>query len=182
MRKTYSELLLDPRWQKKRLQILEAAEWRCAHCEDSEKTLHVHHLLYRKGAKPWEYEDRELIVLCADCHKSDHRLRDEIADGLARSGSICFPQIIGYLTGLRIISEFDDYKGKDFEEVIEMGGDYGTGVIDALGLNFGPYTWYDYQVRQQAWTLREIINHYEMANQRRKQIVDARRADAGVWA
>jgi glutaredoxin len=64
----YSEMLKDPRWQKKRLEILQRDGWACVYCEEDEKTLHVHHLRYRKGKKPWEHEDTDLQTLCVDCH------------------------------------------------------------------------------------------------------------------
>jgi len=65
----YSELLKDPRWQRKRLEILSAADFTCEDCGDKEKTLHVHHKIYKRGAKPWEYQDYDLQCLCADCHE-----------------------------------------------------------------------------------------------------------------
>lgn len=68
-KKSYSEKLKDPRWQKKRLEVLEAGRWQCRKCWSKDKELHVHHLVYDKGAQPWEYENRDLIVLCANCHK-----------------------------------------------------------------------------------------------------------------
>ena len=37
----YSQKLKDPRWQKKRLQILERDEWNCQICHDNESTLVV---------------------------------------------------------------------------------------------------------------------------------------------
>jgi hypothetical protein len=73
---TYSEKLKDPRWQRRRLHMLEAAGWKCSGCQAEDKTLHVHHKLYRKGADPWEYSDDELAVLCEGCHGRDHAARD----------------------------------------------------------------------------------------------------------
>jgi 5-methylcytosine-specific restriction endonuclease McrA len=73
---TYSELLRDPRWQRVRLQNLEAAGWRCERCDDAETTLHVHHKHYIKGRKPWEYSQAELVVLCAPCHEYEHEDKD----------------------------------------------------------------------------------------------------------
>lgn len=66
---TYSEKLKDPRWQKKRLKVMGAADFKCQMCGDAEETLHVHHVNYRKGAKPWEYELHELRCFCEVCHK-----------------------------------------------------------------------------------------------------------------
>lgn len=70
MAKSYSEKLSDPRWQKKRLEVLERAEWGCVNCGDSESQLHVHHLVYEKGKEPWEHDDQYLIALCKDCRES----------------------------------------------------------------------------------------------------------------
>jgi len=64
----YSEKLKDPRWQKKRLQALELAKWKCEFCEDEKKTLHVHHGAYLKGLEPWGYPLSSLHCLCEDCH------------------------------------------------------------------------------------------------------------------
>ena len=66
----YSDLLKDPRWQKKRLKILERDKWKCKICLDGESTLHVHHLAYNEG-DPWDAKDSELITLCEDCHEHE---------------------------------------------------------------------------------------------------------------
>ena len=66
---SYSDLLKDPRWQKKRLEILERDQFMCQNCSDTEKTLHVHHRAYAKNTKPWEYVDKNYVTLCADCHE-----------------------------------------------------------------------------------------------------------------
>jgi hypothetical protein len=65
---SYSDLLKDPRWQKERLEILELDKWACRHCSNKELTLHVHHLYYEKGLKPWEYPDSALVTYCELCH------------------------------------------------------------------------------------------------------------------
>ena len=65
----YSEKLKDPRWQKKRLKILERDEWHCQKCFDDESTLVVHHRLYLPNAEPWDYPDELLITLCESCHE-----------------------------------------------------------------------------------------------------------------
>lgn len=65
----YAQKLKDPRWQKKRLEILSRDHWRCSSCLTDEKTLHIHHLFYFKGKNPWEINNGFLITLCEDCHK-----------------------------------------------------------------------------------------------------------------
>ena len=72
VKKTYKEKLLDPRWQKKRLEILSSDNFTCQWCGENEKTLHVHHFYYNKSMNPWEYAVGDLITLCSDCHYFEH--------------------------------------------------------------------------------------------------------------
>ncbi len=72
---SYSEKLHDPRWQKKRLKILERDNWTCQSCEGDDEELHVHHISYMTD-NPWEEEDDNLITLCGECHKTWHVLYD----------------------------------------------------------------------------------------------------------
>lgn len=69
MSKEYWQKLQDPRWQKKRLEILEGAGWKCEECGDSTSELQVHHCVYLKGAEPWEYSKGSLMSLCYVCHE-----------------------------------------------------------------------------------------------------------------
>lgn len=71
---TYQEKLKDPRWQKKRLEIMERDNWQCQSCYDDESTLHIHHKYYMK-CDPWEYPEDALITLCAGCHEDQKELR-----------------------------------------------------------------------------------------------------------
>lgn len=65
---SYSEKLKDPRWQKKRLEILQRDRFACVACLATEKTLHVHHCCYTGKTDPGDYESPLLITLCEDCH------------------------------------------------------------------------------------------------------------------
>ncbi len=67
--KTYLEKLRDPRWQKKRLKILDRDNFTCQLCDSKDKTLHVHHKYSYYGDDPWDYEDYSLITLCEKCHE-----------------------------------------------------------------------------------------------------------------
>ena len=71
----YSEKLLDPRWQKKRLEVLERAGWKCQACSQEAKTLHVHHLIYT-AKEPWEEPNENLECLCEDCHGHREQFND----------------------------------------------------------------------------------------------------------
>lgn len=77
MRKRYTEKLLDPRWQRRRLEILNRDEFTCQECGNDEDTLHVHHRYYRRGSEPWEYPDAALVTLCKTCHEYETDLLDK---------------------------------------------------------------------------------------------------------
>ena len=64
----YAAKLKDPRWQKKRLEVMNSHNFTCQMCGAKDETLHVHHVNYHKGAKPWEYELHELRCFCEQCH------------------------------------------------------------------------------------------------------------------
>ena len=68
---TYLEKLKDPRWQKKRLEIMQRDGFMCRVCWDDESTLNVHHYFYKHGIEPWEYENDDLITLCESCHNAE---------------------------------------------------------------------------------------------------------------
>ena len=76
-KESYSALLKKPQWQKRRLEIYQRDEWKCQCCNDTETELHVHHKVYRDGLNPWQYEDNELITLCANCHGIYHAISKE---------------------------------------------------------------------------------------------------------
>jgi len=67
-KKSYSELLKDPRWQKKRLEIFKRDKFTCKLCGDTETTLQVHHKEYIYGNDPWDYPNSMLVTLCEHCH------------------------------------------------------------------------------------------------------------------
>lgn len=68
---TYHEKLKDPRWQRKRLEVLNRDSFTCQNpeCRSTTKTLHIHHKRYFYGMEPWDYPNDLLITLCFDCHE-----------------------------------------------------------------------------------------------------------------
>jgi len=68
---TYAQKLKDPRWQKKRLEILSRDNFACWWCNDNKSTLHVHHESYI-GDNPWDTPDYCLRTLCEECHQVNH--------------------------------------------------------------------------------------------------------------
>lgn len=97
---TYWEKLRDPRWQKKRLEVMSEAEFACTNCGDTKSTLNVHHKLYRKGADPWEYETDELECLCEKCHEEKHHYKQVIDFAIAKGSCVDIEQVAGYALGL----------------------------------------------------------------------------------
>lgn len=75
--KTYSEKLKDPRWQKRRLEVLQRDNFTCQLCGDAETELHVHHQSYVKGCQPWEYDLPNFTTYCKHCHAAAEALKGE---------------------------------------------------------------------------------------------------------
>lgn len=78
MANAFFEKYKSPLWQKKRLEVLEMAEWTCEACQDTKSQLHVHHKKYFKGRDPWQYENDQLAVLCESCHERRHSRADSL--------------------------------------------------------------------------------------------------------
>lgn len=77
-KKEYSEYLKNPKWQKKRLEILSRDKFSCVVCGngiENDTSLHVHHLSYIKGRMPWEYDIKDMRVLCKMCHQRIHNIQ-----------------------------------------------------------------------------------------------------------
>jgi len=68
----YSEKLKSPKWQKKRLEILQRDNFTCQLCTDTETELHIHHLKYT--GEPHEAPDDDLQTLCKVCHEFESLL------------------------------------------------------------------------------------------------------------
>lgn len=100
MGSTYSQKLRDPRWQRRRLEVLEAAKFACSDCGGHQEELHVHHRRYRRGVNPWEYPDHELEVLCKTCHFAACNLRDHLEDSIGTMDSSSLEALCGFAAGL----------------------------------------------------------------------------------
>lgn len=86
----YLKKLKDPRWQKKRLEILQRDDWTCQICLDKESTLHVHHRDYIKNTDPWNYPDKFLCTLCETCHESETLYMSEQISYLIQEAKLSF--------------------------------------------------------------------------------------------
>jgi hypothetical protein len=79
-KKTYSDKLKDPRWQKKRLEILDRDNFTCKACGDTQETLNVHHIFYLPHKEPWDIPSGFLVTLCESCHKPEPCDYDDCKD------------------------------------------------------------------------------------------------------
>ena len=79
---SYKEQYLDPRWQKKRLEVLDRDEWCCQRCYDNESTLHVHHRYYIKKTAIWDYPLEAFLTLCEECHEYETTTRKASEESL----------------------------------------------------------------------------------------------------
>ena len=69
--RTYSELLKDVKWKRKRMRILRRDHFQCTVC-GSKESLRVHHTYYVEGKLPWRYPENSLLTLCENCHYKWH--------------------------------------------------------------------------------------------------------------
>lgn len=97
-KKTYSEKLKDPRWQKMRLKVMNRDKFRCKLCKDDTTTLNVHHLSYEGGCEPWEYPLSNFETLCEHCHSEVEILKEDTA-----FSDIKILKVIGWSFGGRLI-------------------------------------------------------------------------------
>lgn len=77
-RLTYREQLQHPRWQRRRLAVLQAADFQCEECGSGEKTLNVHHVHYMLGTMLWDYPLALLECLREGCHKERQKVQQTI--------------------------------------------------------------------------------------------------------
>jgi hypothetical protein len=95
---SYVDDLKHPKWQERRLRVLERAGWACEWCGDTENQLHAHHKVYLKGHKPWEYEDSQLECLCDGCHGRAHALLKQLELAVAEQPTSVLP-VLAKLVG-----------------------------------------------------------------------------------
>lgn len=107
---TYSEKLKDPRWQKKRLEILDRDKFTCRSCHDTTKTLHVHHLDYEKGLDPWDYPNRYLITLCEQCHEETTVERPKFEQRIVTEFRLNFHDTFMQGVAADVFEDYEDLK------------------------------------------------------------------------
>ncbi|HEX9972276.1 MAG TPA: hypothetical protein VGD14_09415 [bacterium] len=116
MKKSYKEKLLDPRWQKKRLEILERDNWSCQACGAKDRPLQIHHLSYQ-NLEPWEIESDQLITLCDVHHKIETNKSIDAPVGLLIKNGFLFTDM-GWIL-LKIALHFDRKEAREAREAID---------------------------------------------------------------
>lgn len=118
-KQTWYEFLKHPKWQRKRLEIMERAGFECEECGVDNETLNVHHGYYEKGLKPWEYPDETLSCLCEDCHKRIQALCLELKRRIGLFKPCDLERLNGYAKAMRML---DDEQPVDLNTLVEIGG------------------------------------------------------------
>ena len=77
-KQSYSDKLKSPKWQKKRLNILNRDNFTCQLCGDTETELHVNHLKYT--GEPYDAPNEDLETLCKHCHLIHHSVKEKISN------------------------------------------------------------------------------------------------------
>jgi 5-methylcytosine-specific restriction endonuclease McrA len=91
---TYQEQLKSPKWQRKRLEIMERDDFKCRCCKNTDTELQVHHLYYLPKHFIWEYDNDGMVTVCKNCHNI---LNIELGK---LSGHIAFDIFVGKLNVL----------------------------------------------------------------------------------
>jgi hypothetical protein len=117
-------MLLDPRWQKARLHVLERDAWTCQICGRNDRTLHVHHAAYDPNGdpSPWETPPSLLFTACADCHGPEHQQHRQ-----ALFGVLMVLADAGIVTSL----DLDAFMSLGVDEMMRAGGGR-DGLIRAI--------------------------------------------------
>lgn len=93
----------NPKWQKKRLEIMQSKGFKCEWCESIDKELHTHHIIYEKGKRIWEYEDTNFMLLCKDCHESFHEYLNLVSSSLSLLNKSSRDKLLDYI--LKLVDE-----------------------------------------------------------------------------
>ena len=117
----YYQLLKDPRWQKKRLEIFERSNWCCDECAEETKTLNAHHCYYDFGKMPWEYPDDAYSSLCDKCHKITHEINKQIKEALKPLDITDRSRVLGYIIGQRFgFAGSEEFQAADGDIIIGL--------------------------------------------------------------
>src|SRR5437016_1991470 len=97
---SYSEHRRHPKWQKKRLKIVEAAGFKCQECGADDVILNVHHSYYKNGRAVWDYPDESLKCLCENCHKKIQEIQNRLHQQINKLNYNGLLRLLGYALGI----------------------------------------------------------------------------------
>lgn len=100
MKSKWYEMLQHPKWQKKRLEILEREDFTCEICGSTDKQLHIHHNYYEPKLKPWEYDSDTLHCLCCDCHLEEKNKKLLLDKTIGEMSHGMLDELLGYAKAL----------------------------------------------------------------------------------
>ena len=127
----YLQLLKDPRWQKKKAEIMARDKYTCQCCGCKEKTLNVHHLKYLPHHRPWEYDNEDLITLCEDCHQMEHEELNKKLMKDVKLGKIYEYWHSDFMNTM-ICYDIDYLNQKVFLYGVDFGGGWGSAYDEAF--------------------------------------------------
>lgn len=107
----YKEKLRDPRWQKRKSEILIRDNFTCIGCGNTKDNLQVHHLEYLGNIDPWDYPDDMLKTLCEHCHSKESgrmELEKNFATTLRMKGFL-YNDLVAFSSCIDTNKEFCNY-------------------------------------------------------------------------
>lgn len=76
MKTKYRNLLKTEEWKTFRSRILELDNYTCTKCntcyKEEPSNLNIHHKVYYRGLRPWEYTPEDVTTYCRRCHAEEH--------------------------------------------------------------------------------------------------------------
>lgn len=101
----YFSKLKDPRWQRRRLEVMQRAGFFCEACGEASETLSVHHGYYRFGVEPWDADESTLWCLCESCHQEAQDVLADIKIEIGRVNPAIYRQVLFAILGEQITGQ-----------------------------------------------------------------------------
>lgn len=120
----YAQQIKSPKWQRLRLEVMDANGFQCQVCGEDNKELNVHHPYYLRGALIWEYPAKDLQCLCYDCHAEFHGLHKAEVRDKPYTGP----------TGEQQYTQYDSHDDMTYAESIARA-DVFFAFMDRIGAN-----------------------------------------------
>lgn len=86
---TLSEKFRDPRWHKRRHEILLRDNFKCQCCFDPEKPVRVRVVIFANGIDPWNLDESGTQTICDECFQ----LRTDILDKVFNAARVALRDV-----------------------------------------------------------------------------------------